>query len=190
MKYLLLLSLFTSLFASCTSEAGPAQVPAPTDWQAALTPLARADISFLSAEHDTLGITWGDGHYDEIFDRPVALPTLLAGFRTRPQVQPDSFADLACLRLRTPTSTLYWTPEDSTVIRAVLGNEPVGALRQVHIGMDKGSFFKVFLTSYPAYLAAINVIGFYSGYGTGDNGIYFTFSHNQLTHIDLLNRPD
>jgi hypothetical protein len=170
MKYLPLLSLFASLLTGCTSEAGPAQVPAPTDWQAALTPLARAKISFLSDAHDTFGITWGDGHYEEISDRPVALPTLLAGFHTHPRVQPDSFADLACYRLRTPTSTLYWTPEDSTVIRAMLGNELVGALRHVYMGMEKGSFFKVFLTSYPAYLETINVVGFDSGYGTGDNG--------------------
>lgn len=141
MKYLLLLSLFASFFTGCTSETGPAQTPPPTDWQATLSPLARADISFLSVAHDTLGITWGDGHYDELFDRPVALPTLLAGFRTRPHIQPDSFADLACFRLRTPISTLYWTPADSTVIRAVLGNEPIGALRHVHMGMDKASFF-------------------------------------------------
>jgi hypothetical protein len=163
-------------------------VPAPTDWQAALTPLARAYISVLSAAHDTLSIVWSSGDYDNIFDRLIALPTLLAGFSTRPQMQRDSFADLPCWRLRTPTSTLYWTPADSTVIRAMLVSESVRTLRNMR--MEKGDFFKMFLTSYPAYLAAINVIAFDSGYGTGDNGVYFIFDQNCLTRLDLLDRPD
>lgn len=172
-----------SLLVACTP-----QVDTPANWQAALTPLARTKISAADTRHDTLTINWIDSNYDEIFARPVALHTLLAGFSQRPQVQSDSFAGLPCLRLRTPTSTLYWTPADSTVIKALIQSEGLAELRQVQIGLNRKNFFKRYLTSYPDYLDAINVVEFYSG--MADNTVYFTFKDNRLARIDLLHVPD
>jgi hypothetical protein len=181
---LLLAVVFLACLTRCFSDREREQAAAPKNWEAVLTPLVRYPIDYLSVRHDTLTILWSDQFIKSPFAYPLTLDQLQHDLVHVSRVQPDTVADLPCLRLTTSQSIVYWSPADSNVLQAVLQEEHLALSGSVQVGMSKAAFLQLYFTQAPAYLHAIHTVEFYSG--VGENTTYYTFAHDRLSRIWLL----
>jgi len=161
----------------------------PTDWDAALAPLAKTKLLSAGASHDTLTISW-TGDLPTLnnlpFARVLTLETVQGSFATPARVRPATFGGLPCLSVLAGNSRLYWTA-DSMLIGGHL-QDSCRLLNHVRIGMAKPAFWRLFFTAYPAYVKNVRVVRFHTG--IADNATCYVFERDVLKSIDYVDIPD